>query len=350
MQRRDGDQLTMQSRPSSVAGRSWGDVEEFAIYVSTMRSDYYLAKALVASIEAFLDRPPILIVPDDDYRGDSLFGYPVWRPESPEVAKLVGYYKKLRIFWGPARRFLHLDADQLVLRDPMPWISEVRSRRGPFFIANRKLGAWKEWQVGSESTRLSIFTHRVGDASLLTRFDPRFEWRTRYPLNSGEFAASRDVVDRELFLDTFRRACDFHRECMGTADLCFSRRGPFMTDQGFLHYFLVRHCDPSSFEWVDDLFRSGASRDGQLGDGEGPLRGTLVHWAGCARPGPVPVRIGIPFAAEWRRRYLEYCIRRGDWRGALADSGRYVSATSREYASRVKRLLIPTNRGGRGPG
>ncbi len=315
------------------------DIGEFAIYVSTMRSDYRLAKALIASLEAFLGRPPILIVPDDDHPGDSMFGYPVWRPADARVAELVGYYKKLRIFWGPARRFVHLDADQLALRDPSPWFADITSRQVPFFVANRKLGTFAEWAQGDESAKARIFTARVGDIPLLSRFDPRFDWRGRYPLNSGEFAASRDVIDPDLFLRTFRQARDYHRSCTGRDDLCFSRTGPFMTDQGFLHYFLARHCAGSSFEWIDDLFRSGASVDGQLGSAPLPWSGTMVHWAGCPRPGPVPVRGRIPFAAEWRRRYFEYCRSRGDWSGACRDSGHYLLAVSRDLVSTAKKAV-----------
>jgi hypothetical protein len=321
------------------ASRSLGEVSDFAIYVSTMRSDYRLAKALVSSLEAFIDRPPIVVVPDDDFRGESMFGYPIWRPGDGRVAELVGYYKKLRIFWGPARRFVHFDADQLALRDPSPWLADVMSRQAPFFVANRKLGAWAEWDSGDEPTRARIFTARVGDIPLLSAFDREFDWRVRYPLNSGEFAASRDVIDPDLFLSTFRQARTYHLSCIGRDDMCFSRAGPFMSDQGFLHYFLARHCPQSSFEWVDDLFRSGASVDGQLGSSPLPWSGTMVHWAGCARPGPVPVRGRIPYAREWRRRYFEYCRSRGDWSGACLDSGQYLLSTSRDLASAAKKAL-----------
>jgi hypothetical protein len=326
-------------RPHSAATDALRNLDGFAIYISTMRSDYRLAKALVASLEAFIERPPIIIIPDDDHRGDAMFGYPTWRPEDSRVAALVGYYKKLRIFWGPAKRFVHLDADQLALRDPVPWIRTVIDKRGPFFIANRKLGMWPEWEGGDDRKRARIFSLRVGDISLISEFDPQFDWQTRYPLNSGEFAASRDAVDGERLLATFRRARDFHRQRTGSDDLCHSRRGLFMSDQGFLHYFLVRHCPHAEFEWVDDLFCSGSTPDGQLGATELPWKATFVHWAGCTRPGPLPLSVGVPHARAWRRSYLAYCRSRRDWIGALVDSAAHLWLTARDAGSVMKRRL-----------
>ena len=59
-----------------------------AIYVSTMRSDYCLAKTLIASIEAHLHSPRIYVIPDDDYPRDEMFGHPVWRPTDPRILNL----------------------------------------------------------------------------------------------------------------------------------------------------------------------------------------------------------------------------------------------------------------------
>lgn len=314
---------------------------DVAIYVSTMRSDYRFAKALVASIEAHAGPARIFILPDDDYREPGMFGHPVWRPTDPNVLELVGFYKKLRVFWGPAERFLHLDADQLVLRDLGPLLSHLASKPRPFVFANRNTHDARLWDQGSDNDRARMFANRAGDVRLLQAFDPGFDWRARFPLNSGEFAASVDAIDRAAFLDVFAHAREFDRLHGPGIDLRFSRSGLFMSDQGFLHYFLMRHSPDVPIEWVDDVFRWGGRSDGLL-PGHKPRNdweGAIVHWAGCRRPGPLPLRPGVPRAAEWRRRYLEHCRKHGDWSGLISDSVAYATHTLREVASGWKRLL-----------
>ena len=107
--------------------------EDVAIYISTTKSDYRLGKAFVESIEEFTDRPLIYVLPDDDYPSDRMFGHPVWKPRDPRILALDRYYKKLRVFWGPAERFVYVDADQIVLRDLRPFLDHLRTRDTPFF-------------------------------------------------------------------------------------------------------------------------------------------------------------------------------------------------------------------------
>jgi hypothetical protein len=308
---------------------------DVSIFISTMRGDYRLAKALVASIEAHAIEPRIFLLPDDDFPGTTMFGHPVWRPADPEVMELTGFYKKLRVFWGPAERFLYLDADQLVLRDLGPLLGHIAAKRGPFFIANRNTKTAGDWTNSSVDAKALMFANRAGDIRLLSRFDPDFDWRERYPLNSGEFASSSDAFDKRVFLDLFRRAREFDAAHGPGIDLRFSRRGLFMSDQGFLHYFLTRHAPHLEIEWIDDLFRWGGRPEG-LEPGfvpAGPWESTVVHWAGCRRPGPIPLRPGVPKAREWRRRYLEHCRKHGDWTGFLLDSYEYAMHTGREVTS-----------------
>jgi hypothetical protein len=305
------------------------------IYISTMRSDYRLAKALVASIEAHAAEPRIFLLPDDDFAGTSMFGHPIWRPTDPEVMELTGFYKKLRVFWGPADRFLYLDADQLVLRDLRPLLCHIAAKREPFFIANRNTRTFGDWINASLDAKARMFTNRAGDLRLLSGFDPGFDWRECYPLNSGEFASCRDAFDTRVFFDVFRRARQFDAVHGPGIDLRFSRRGLFMSDQGFLHYFLARHAPHLEVEWIDDLFRWGGRSEG-LEPGfvpAGPWESTVVHWAGCPRPGPIPLRPGVPKAREWRRRYLQHCCKHRDWTGFLRDSWEYALHTSRDVAS-----------------
>ena len=36
----------------------------------------------------------------------------------------------VRVFWGPAERFMHMDADQLVLRDLQPYLDTIAAAEG----------------------------------------------------------------------------------------------------------------------------------------------------------------------------------------------------------------------------
>ncbi|MEI8319292.1 MAG: hypothetical protein WCH79_15225 [Planctomycetia bacterium] len=312
-----------------------------AIYVSTMRSDYHLAKALVASIEAHVRSPRIYLIPDDDYRGDEMFGHPVWRPTDPRILELDRYYKKLRVFWGPAERFMHMDADQLVLRDLQPYLDHIAAAEGPFVMANRRSSTWKKLEAADESARKRELDAMTGDTVALALFDPAFDWRDAHLLNSGEFSASRDAIDRDTLLDVFARAKRFYGE-QGLGAMTGSRLGPFMGDQGFLSYFLAAHAPGTRVEWLDDLYAWGG-RDELIryrdDDPTDPLKWVAIHWAGCPRPGPIPLPGRAVCAADWRRHHRRACRHRGDWPGYVEDLLRDAGGLAWQVASRVKRRL-----------
>lgn len=312
-----------------------------AIYVSTMRADYHLAKALVASIEAHVRAPRIYVLPDDDYPGDEIFGHPVWRPTDPEVLKLDRFYKKLRIFWGPAERFIHMDADQLVLRDLDPYLDLVAATQGPFVFANRRSSTWRKLQAADESARKAAYESMTGNVAALAAFDPTFDWRAGHLLNSGEFAASRDAVDRDTMLEAFARARRFYAERdLGT--MTSSRLGPFMGDQGFLSYLLAAHAPATTVEWLDDLYAWGGREEltrYRDDDHTDPLKWVAIHWAGCPRPGPIPIPGRAVCAADWRRFHRRACLRRGEMGGYVRDVFKDAGTLAWQAASRVKRRL-----------
>ncbi len=312
-----------------------------AIYVSTMRSDYCLAKALVASIEAHVRSPRIYLIPDDDYRGDEMFGHPVWRPTDPRILELDRYYKKLRVFWGPAERFMHMDADQLVLRDLQPYLDHIAAAEGPFVMANRRSSTWRQLQAADESTRKRTFEAMTGDVAALASFDPSFDWHKGHLLNSGEFAASRNAIDHDTFLAVFAKAKQFYAE-HGMGPMTGMRAGPFYTDQGFLSYVLAAHAPGTRVEWLDDLYAWGGRdelthyRDNDSTD---PLKWVAIHWAGCPRPGPIPLPGRAVCAADWRRDHRRSCRLRGDWSGYVQDCLQDAGGLAWQVASRVKRRL-----------
>ena len=310
-----------------------------AIYVSTMRSDYRLAKALVASIEAHVRSPRIYLIPDDDYPGDEMFGHPVWRPTDPRILELDRYYKKLRVFWGPAERFMHMDADQWLLSS----LTEdyFAAAEGPFVMASRRSSTWKNLQAADESARKRALEVMTGNTAALALFDPAFDWRDAHLLNSGEFSASRDAVDHDTFLAVFSKAKQFYAD-QGLGTMTGSRIGPFMGDQGFLSYFLAAHAPGTRVEWLDDLYAWGG-RDEltryRNDDHTDPLKWVAVHWAGCPRPGPIPLPGRAVCAADWRRDHRRYCRLRGDWLGYVEDCLQDAGTLAWQVASRMKRRL-----------
>lgn len=324
---------------------------ETAIYITTMREDYYLVKALVASIEAHLPDPRILIIPDDDYRDESMCGYPVFRPTDPRVLALDGYYKKMRLFWGPAERFIHMDADQLVLRDLAPYVERVASRSRPFLLYNRHSGARDKIQQEGETAHRSEFLDRTGEIDWLERFDPAIRWQSLPMINSGEFAASRDAIDHDDFLDTYARARRFYAD-HGLGVMNHSRRpGPFMADQGFFSYYMAKRCPLVAVEILYDLYGwSGRSEDivrFRPDDHSDPLSWVLIHWAGCLRPGPMPCPGRSRLALEWRRAHRRYTWTRRDAVGYVADVAADGVRLFRTAGSKVKRWLKRPWSGGR---
>ena len=312
-----------------------------AIYVSTMRSDYRLAKALIASIEDHLRSPLIYVIPDDDYPGDEMFGHPVWRPTDPRVLELDRYYKKLRAFWGPAERFVHMDADQLVLRDLKPYLDTIAAAEGPFVMANRRSSTRKKLEASDESSRKRYFEAMTGDVAALASFDPAYDWREGHLLNSGEFSASRNAIDHETFLDVFARGKLFYAE-HGMGPMTGMRSGPFYTDQGFLSYFLAAYASGTRVEWLDDLYSWGGCDElthYRNDDSTDPLKWVAIHWAGCPRPGPIPLPGRAVCASLWRRDHRRYCRRHGDWSGYVQDCLQDAGVLAWQAGSRLKRWL-----------
>ncbi|MBN1878411.1 MAG: hypothetical protein JXA33_29610 [Anaerolineae bacterium] len=293
--------------------------QDIAIYISTTRRDYYLCKALVVSLEAHADHPQIYILPDDDYKVETIFGYPVWRPEDPRVLALDHFYKKLRVFWGPAERFLYLDADQLALKDIHDFLNMIATAQAPFFMVSVDSEHRQLWeQLGAEAY-LRAHGWFMGKADLIRQFDPGYDMTKRMPFGSGAFTAHRDLIDKELFLDLFEKALAFHAMQNDPQPMTKSRNALFMGDQGFLNYFLSSQ--DIAVTWLDDLFLWGSDHNlYRHYDPTMPYAGLFVHWFNCPRPGPVPFIKGIPAAREWRQMYHTYCRTYGDLRDYVRDS------------------------------
>ncbi len=316
-------------------------VEDVAIYISTTKSDYRLGKAFVESIEQFADRPLIYILPDDDYPSDRMFGHPVWKPRDPRILALDRYYKKLRVFWGPAERFVYVDADQIVLRDLRPFLDHLRTRDTPFFMASWASRLYPGWLAGDSEARRRWAAGWVGPTDQLAQFEPAFDPTAAYPFASGNWAASRNVFDQTVLLDEFARALEFHARSGRPEPMSISREAVFNGDQGFLNYMVWKH--GVAVDWIPDFFWWGGLPESEwtCKQTPSPYTGLFVHWGGCPRPGPVPIPWStVPLAARWRQFYYTYCRKHGDWIGCAKDSADFLALLGYQSLSRLKRRLF----------
>ncbi|MCX6929287.1 MAG: hypothetical protein NT154_39615 [Verrucomicrobia bacterium] len=313
-------------------------MDNLAIYIPTTPHDYYLAKALVASIRHYSPGLPIYILPSDSYEDSHLFGCPVWRPSDPRVMELDGYCTKLRTFWGPAERFIYLDADMLFLKAPAKLLALVADRKAPFLMACAESKFKQVWRVGTEGGKRLLFEETIGRIPLINEFDACYDWRSRLPFNGGFVAAHRDVLDREGLLDFYQRAERFHARTKPPRKLSSSRNVMFNGDQGILQYYLAK--TGVQVEYLDDAFLWGGDRElwDQRTSLAGEFAGLLIHWAGCPRPGLL--RFGIPGGKEWKRFYLGYCRQHSDYSGLVREVIEERIRRFKEIGSRVKRAWL----------
>jgi hypothetical protein len=306
---------------------------DFTFYISTTPSDYYLTKALVSSIQHYCPYSHIYILPDDFCDKRELFGCPIWRPEDPYVLALDGYYKKLRIFWGPAKSFVYLDADMLVLKDLKPLTTYIALQNQPFLMTCLESKFLPLWCKGGEIARKEIFKNTVGQLQLILDFDPKYKWEARIPFHSGFIAASHDYINHKDLLDTFF-ATKLYHEKREKNKFTTSRTGIFMSDQGFINYYLAKY--ELAVEYIKDIVIWGGNKiywaeSIHLTDS---LSGLFVHWAGCPRPGIIPR--SVPGQSEWTHEYLKQCKTPNDYLGLINDFKDDIYRLCKNTCSRFK--------------
>lgn len=187
---------------------------------------------------------------------------------------------------------------------------------------------------------MKTFEYMVGKADLIRKFDPEYDITLQMPFNTGMFASNRNAVDWQQMLVDFEHASAFHTHQTDPKPLTKSRDALFMTDQGFLNWFVIRR--GVAVTWLDDLWLWGGnnSRFTKGDTNGGQFTGLFVHWAGCPRPGPLPLVRGIPAAKEWRRMYHGYCRKHHDLWGYLRDSAFYTQKAARIKLSIIKHRML----------
>ena len=72
-----------------------------------------------------------------------------------------------------------------------------------------------------------------------------------------------------------------------------------------------------------------------------PLKWVALHWAGCPRPGPLPLPGRAVCAAQWRKSHRRFCRLHGDWSGYLGDCLKDARTLAWQAGSRLKRRFVP---------
>ncbi len=307
---------------------------EFGFYIKTYWRDYHLAKALIASIRRCAPGYPIIIIPDDHYLKRKLWGEKVITPSDPVLLHLKGFYKKLWCFYGPFRRFIFLDADILVMKDLAELIKKIHSFNNPFFMCNGQSKFVRIQNDGKVLEWHNVVEKHIGNLKLISEFDSEIDMTAFYAFNSGCFASCNDLIPLNKLKSLFFSAQKFQIS-HGYPPLGYTRKGVFMSDQGFLNYILRKLQIPVTL--IPDLYTWGGKRNEEIienSSGEDHhLKGLFIHWAGEVRPHLLSR--GVMAEKQWRRGYLEYYQKYGGWGMFLIDQ---IILIFQYIARRIRRI------------
>ena len=256
----------------------------FGFYIKTFKPDYNLTRTLIASIEHFCPNVPIVIIPGDDFKEDSLFGYPTMRSDNPTLTKLIGYFKKLWCFFGPIERFIYIDSDSLVVRNMNDIFELVRETTMPFtFVCSESKLASPDQPY--EPSQKAFYQSLTGDLELQQELDPEYDYRGNFPFNTSFIGSHRGAISLDLLDLTFFKTQALHK-ALGLPPLNNSREGVFMTDQGLINYLIYKEGIQPVF--LQDVFLYGKKENDALLKGQmknhKPYAHAVVTWPGYPRP------------------------------------------------------------------
>lgn len=198
------------------------------------RGDYLAVKATCASIRYFMPDVPICVIADGDVDVSELlgaYGIDIIRIEDLRehglCRLLTGSSRtKLAALWyGPYRRFAYLDSDAIVWGDIRTLLD--------FQNYNWNIISDSEWpskQSMDFDKYRRLVDHYFFDTKRIAEIDPSYHWQGRPFFCAGVYAAERDAIPLERFLEV----------------LYASEKHPgvfkFM-DQGLLNYLVHRGSD-----------------------------------------------------------------------------------------------------------
>lgn len=310
--------------------------KDFGIYIKTFEKDYYLAKVLISSLNKYAGDVDIMLIIDDDNTGHRMWGKEVLKFEDEFLLSIKGYFRKLWGFYGPYKKFLLLDADQLALKSLHPLIERIRNNDPPFFLANK--GGYDEYFNKDNDFKREKHEERLSyNIKLIEEFDPSFDWLSVYPFNSGNFASTKDLIDLNSLKKLYHQA-DIFNQSAGYPPFNNSRDGLFMSDQGMINY-IVHHHLKLNVQYIDNLYFWGGHSIKKFKSSK--KSNYFIHWAGCPRP--TFLRRNVPAGDIWIELFYEYYKNRNRremiW-DIFKNSCFDLNERFRGFGSRIKKRLL----------
>jgi hypothetical protein len=174
----------------------------FGFVTGCHAGDKFLVQATLASMRHYCPDVPICLTVDGDFDVSDLEGS--YQPivlrvgdlPSAEMRKLIAgsFHAKHAAMWeGPFEFYVWIDSDALVWGDFTPHLrTDV-----DFQIL------WSEVSVPADAQTIPYWLrHFYFDPEKLRRFDPDFDWRGKAYFSAGVFAARRNAISFEQYLET----------------------------------------------------------------------------------------------------------------------------------------------------
>ncbi len=279
------------------------------IFVCCHAGDLFLTKVLCESIRYFCPTSTIVLIKDGDFPIGELRALgriaeldESWVPRSLRRLSGWGLRKLLAFFQTEFSRFLYLDSDIVLLRDPF----ELPFASADFYVdtsGSRPIAsAHRRAETGGELPPWPI--RHTFDPERVRVFDPSFSLAAVKLFNSGQIFGRSGLLDQAAVLECVAR--------WQAADGTFA-----CADQGILNYLLNEGAQRQRFTLGGERFRitgfeSPEDHPGLTIDAVLSRRyreRTLIHWAGVRdwRPGR------YPFSALHQEFRARYYGRFGPW-------------------------------------
>lgn len=264
----------------------------FGIYIMTYPGDYHLALALIKSIQHFSPGIPITILPGDGFthKDHPFTQFPVLTSNEKKWELFTFMDRKFRLFEGPYKYFLYLDADIICtadFRSLFKALEETKDSPGIFANLPHKYYGQTTSKPFGDDRKVKITGGQLGTVEEIKKFDASFfdEIDQQYPFNAGLFAAHRDAFQyKELFEFKMREIFFFEKVLMKPYDCRNSYL--FYVDQGRFNYMAWKKKLPiyslyphAHYIWGGKPFPFNVK---EVLNKECAI--PFIHWAGCPRP------------------------------------------------------------------
>ena len=278
--------------------------KDFGVYIKTHWRDYHLARASIWSLRKQFPELSITIIPDDGYHKGTIFGEPVIECPDPRLQAWKGFYKKLWCFYGNYERFLYIDADVMAIRPLGELLGILLDASREVMFVNGQSKFLRVERDSDPAEWRKICSHHIGDIDLIRELDPELDMEDYYPFNTGFMYSSRASVPLDTLFQWYENAQEFQVKC-GFPQLGYTRKGVFMSDQGFINYFARKA--GLDVRLLRDVYVWGSeilSEDDIL-TSEDPLKYNFVHWAGSDCPS-LWCR-DMLFHEDWKKNFSSQC-------------------------------------------